>query len=176
MSSEIVFNDYISSVKVDHRPDITKQWDAWTVFVESDANVLTYTDNHKFHLFNVDVLQQDQLGNYFFTFSPHLQDIASDFLLQSSNKNVEMWFMINGIDYKVEDVRQFLKCCAPYCGFQIKFVFSEKPSFDDTIDLTYKSSLLKLNNVNKLRDSIVITDALHYKEGVCYMPNKQNTL
>ena len=55
-------------------------------------------------------------------------------------KNIIVNFLIGGYEY--DNIKVFINLNATYSEFKLKFIFTEKPTKDDTIGIYYDSYIL----------------------------------
>jgi hypothetical protein len=90
----MLYSDFIKSKIVSHNDNIDTYFDGIKYLIESEADIVSYT-TQKNILFNVDVLEVDENGDYIYEYSLERQaDIIDNFHIVSSNNSVKMTFII----------------------------------------------------------------------------------
>ena len=160
------YSDFIKSKIVSHNDNIDTYFDGIKYLTESEADIVSYT-TQKNILFNVDVLEVDENGDYIYEYSLERQaDIIDNIHIVSSNNNIKMTFIIGGEEY--DHINTFLSVVSQYHEFKIKLIITE-PKIDDKISICYRNYLLNSDLRKKIttRGNIIKTDTNIYTEGMC---------
>ena len=161
----MLYSDFIKSKIVSHNDNIDTYFDGIKYLTESEADIVSYT-TQKNILFNVDVLEVDENGDYIYEYSLERQaDIIDNIHIVSSNNNVKMKFIIGGDEY--DHINTFLSVVSQYHEFKIKLLITE-PKLEDKISIWYRNYLLNSELRENIRkEHIIKTDTNIYTTGMC---------
>ena len=162
----MLYSDFINSATVSHNDSIDTYSDGIKHLIESKADIVSYNTQKNLVLFNVAVLEVDKNGDYIYEYSLERQaDIIDNIHIVSSNKCVNMTFIIGGVEY--DNINTFLSVIAQYHEFKIKLIFTE-PKVEDKISICYTNYLLNSELREKLiKQHIIKTDTNIYANGMC---------
>jgi len=130
---------------------------------EKNTDIITYNDLNHFLLFNIDVLQINENGNYFYEYTPKRD---GDNIRYESDLNEQLTYYFNGIKYIPEDVSEFIFCSAPYTEFKIRITFLEKPNTNDEFKINARHWIINSNDRKTIISKPVIVKNIIYKDGV----------
>ena len=163
----MLYSDFIKSKIVSHNDNIDTYFDGIKYLIESEADIVSYTTQKNLVLFNVDVLEVDENGDYIYEYSLERQaDIIDNIHIVSSNNSVKMTFIIGGEEY--DNINTFLSVVSPYHEFKIKLLITE-PKVEDKISICYRNYLLNsdLRKQITTKGNIIKTDTNIYIDGMC---------
>ena len=117
-----------------HNDLIETYSDGIKYLIESKSDIVSYNTQKNLTLFNVAVLEVDKKGNYIYEYILERQaDIIENIYIISSNDNIKMTFIIGGEEY--DYINTFISMLSQYHEFKLKFIFSEKPTIDDKMNI-----------------------------------------
>ena len=173
MSKFIDIYDFLSNRKIIHSETATNYSDGLMFFIENkeDADAITYNSVRHFSINNVNMLELDEKGNYFYEFSvDRFTDIIDNISFEKSpNLSSQFTYYIGGKRYLPNEVKKFVTCAAVYSEFKVRITFFEKPNANDEFKMIMRNYLLNTEYRKSLARSDIKCDDIIYSNGVCGM-------
>jgi hypothetical protein len=165
----IVYKDWIESKTFPHLPLVGSANEVIDYFAESDMKLsnISYDKIRKLSLFNVDILNVDKSGSYYFNvpFEARFEaDIIDNIIVSSTNNKMVATILLNGIEYELDKISELVIIAMPYVQMSFKISFSEKPSFEDEVIIKCRNYMLCTED-RKIFLSTIKTDMFTYKGG-----------
>jgi hypothetical protein len=176
MCDTINLYDFIKEREIIHVKEIQTYTEGLTLLVQQPKSVsgVTYYFTEHVSLMNIDVLKIDDIGQYYYEFSPDRNcDIIDEIkYVPFTNLDAKLTYYISGIEYPPEDFNEFLFCSALYSQFKVRITFIRIPKIDDKFKINSRYWLLDSKSSQLLRTSKVITKYNIYDNGVCKRLNE----
>ena len=118
---------------------------------------------------NVAILEHYKNGDYIYEYEIKKDDdIIENIIFDSSVENTQMKIIIGYYEYENNiDDNTFILCALPYSSIRLKFIFVNKPTMDDNINISYKCYLLNKSDRNFLMSNKLSTTSHVYFHGTC---------
>jgi len=163
--------DFIKEREIIHHQEILSYTEGLTLLIQQPISVsgVTYYFTEHVSLMNIDVLKIDDIGQYYYEFSPERNcDIVDEIKYEStSDLDAKLTYYIGGIDYPAEEFNEFLFCSALFNEFKVRITFIRKPTNDNKFKINSRYWVLDSETSQLLRRSKVITKYNIYDNGVC---------
>lgn len=174
MSEFIDIYDFLSNRKIIHSETATNYSDGLMFFIENkeDADAITYNSVRHFSINNVNMLELDEKGNYFYEFSvDRNSDIIDNISFEKSpNLSAMFTYYIGGKRYLPNEVKKFVTCVWQYIvSLKVRITFFEKPNANDEFKMIMRNYLLNTEDRKSLAHSDIKCDDIIYSNGVCGM-------
>lgn len=171
MRDTINLCDYIKEREFIHNEEIYSYTEGLSLLVQQPKSVsgITYYFTNQFSLANIDVLKIDNIGQYYYEFSPERNGDIIDEIKYETNTDLDakLTYNIGGIEYLPEEFNEFLFVSALYNEFKIRIIFMRKPEIDDKFNIHSRYWLFDSEPRRFLQRSKVITKYNMYSNGVC---------
>ena len=174
MCDTINLYDFIKKREIIHYQEILSYTEGLSLLAQQTESVsgITHYFTEKVSLMNTDVLKIDNIGQYYYEFSPDRNcDIIDEIkYVPFTNLDAKLTYYISSIEYPPEDFNEFLFCSALFNEFKVRITFIRKPKIDDKFKINSRHWLLDSTS-QLLRRSKVITKYNIYYDGVCKILN-----
>jgi hypothetical protein len=167
-----VYKDWIQSKTFQHL-SVGSANEVIYYFAESNKKLsnVSYDKIRKLSLFNVDVLNVDESNNsYYFNVpfdSRFDADIIDNISVSSTNDKMTATIILNGIEYELDKISEFVTVAMPYVQMTFKISFSEKPFIGDEVIIKSRNYMLSSED-RKFCLSTIKTDMFTYEGGNVY--------
>ena len=163
------FEEFITDKKILEGGDITS-YEALDLISKNEHEFDMIRFNHlKKLIFNIDIMQCDNEGKYYIDYEFQKDcDMVDNFNFITNDLDVTFIFICGGIEYKFNDVNEFILCAAKFNQFKLRIIFNKVPETDKEILLHYSKYFLKKELVILLVKSKIYTNSIIYNgDGTC---------
>lgn len=160
------YNTFIESKTITHSNTIDNFDDGILFLIESGYDIISYKKCIELSFLNVDMLEYEK-NKYVYKYEVKKDvDVINNIILQSTTNDIQMKIIIGNNEYDYTS-DTFLLAAMPYSKFRLKFMFSEKPTINDNIIITYTCYLLQNNMRRTIISNKITTNDYTYANGMC---------
>jgi hypothetical protein len=164
----INYNDFMSGKKILHTNDANNYNDAlhFKISNEDIADAITYNEKQSFAINNIDVLGKTYDGKYYYNYIlPTYADVIDNILVEC-DENVEIKYLLGGVEYKVGELNEYLVRSCVYHTFIIRIIFLQKPKNETEFNILFRNYIFNLEHRKILGSRPFITSSTIYYNGI----------
>ena len=168
LKNSIKYNDFMSNKQILHTDNLNDYHNALQFAIDNEnvADAITYFEKRTFAINNINVLGKMDDGNYYYDFIlPTYADVVDNILVEC-DEDVEIKYLLGGVEYKVGELNEHLIRSCIYHTFVIRTIFLQKPKNDTEFNIVFRNYLFNLEHRKTLISRPFITSSTIYYNGI----------